>query len=448
MRRRLVALLLAAQTTAAAGAQTRPAAPAGQAPTGTTGAVLPAPRLVVAPARRQVDGRIFPPRLRVGTGWSIEPVVKVQGDLSRFDPVVDAGNEDFLWRRRRFGVKGELFGHVDFEVEREFGDETDPWRDVYIDLKAADWLAVKAGHFRVPFSLDGLTGSTSHDFVNRSLGGNTIAPGRDIGVMLHGRARGRIVTFAVGMFDSNDAVDTTRASVDDDKGATNPGRTAAGRVTVQPFDAVDRLPRGLRNLEFGVNATWSSVPEGLNGLVGRSVYRHRFFAPVYLNGDRVRTGVDVALLAGSVSLKAEWMRVSDERQGQGLSNVDLPDAVARAWYVAGTWLLTGEAKDGTIAPRRPFLRGGVGAIEVALRAERLALGSASAAGEPAFANPRAANLLANGDDVITIGLTWYLNRWFKLQGNAIHESFDDVARAPIAGRRTYWSYVGRVQFAL
>jgi phosphate-selective porin OprO/OprP len=447
MRRCLVALFLTAQATAA-GAQTPPAAPAGPTPTVMTGAVLPAPRLVVAPARRQVDGRVFPPRLRVGTGWSIEPVVKVQVDLSRFDPVVDAGNEDVLWRRRRFGVKGELFGHVDFEVEREFSDKADPWRDVYIDLKAAGWFAVKAGHFRVPFSLDGLTGSTSHDFVNRSLGGNTIAPGRDIGVMLHGRARGRIVTYAVGVFDSNDAVDTTRASFDDDKGATNPGRTAAGRVTVQPFDAVDRLPRGLRNLEFGVNATWSSVPEGLNGLVGRSVYRHRFFAPVYLNGDRVRTGVDAALLAGPVSLKAEWMRVSDERRGQGLGDVDLPDAVARAWYVAGTWLVTGETKDGSVVPRRPLMRGGIGALELALRIERLGFGSASTAGEPAFANPRAANLLANRDDVITIGLTWYMNRWFKLQGNAIHESFDDIARAPIAGRGTYWSYVGRVQFAL
>lgn len=421
MRRWLTALLLAAQATVA-GAQTPPAA--------------------------AVEGRIFPPRLRIGTGWSFEPVVKVQGDLSRFDPVVDVGDEDLLWRRRRFGVKGELFGHVDFEVEREFSDETDPWRDVYVDVTATDWFAVKAGHFRVPFSLDGLTGSASHDFVNRSLGGNTIAPGRDIGVMLHGRGNGRVFTYAVGVFNSNDAVETTRASFDDDKGATNPGRTAAGRVTVQPFDRVKRLPRGVRNLELGVNATWSSVPEGLNGLVGRSVYRHRFFAPVYLNGTRVRTGIDAALLAGPFSVKAEWMYVSDERQGQGLGNVDLPNAEARAWYVAGTWLLTGEQKDGTVSPRRPFLRGGAGAIELALRAERLALGSASTAGEPAFANPRAANLLANRDDVITIGLTWYLNRWFKLQGNAIHESFDDVARAPLAGRGTYWSYVGRVQFAL
>ena len=51
-------------------------------------------------------------------------------------------------------------------------------------------------------------------------------------------------------------------------------------------------------------------------------------------------------------------------------------------------------------------------------------------------------------DVVTVGLTWYLNRWFKVQGNAIHESFDDPARAPIEGRGAYWSYVGRLQFAL
>ncbi len=83
-----------------------------------------------------------------------------------------------------------------------------------------------------------------------------------------------------------------------------------------------------------------------------------------------------------------------------------------------------------------------------MRLERLSAGSVSSAGEPAFANPRAANLLGNHDDVVTLGLTWYLNRWFRLQGNAIHESFDDAERAPIVGRSSYWSYVGRLQFVL
>jgi phosphate-selective porin OprO and OprP len=413
--------------------------------------LAPAAPVVLAAAapRGDVKAQVFPtPRVRIGKAFSIELIAKLQVDVSRFDPVVDDDDEDLDWRRRRLGVKGELFNRLEFEVEREFGDDDDPWRDVFVNFKAADTFALKAGHFRVPFSLDGLTGSTGHDFVNRSLGGSLIAPGRDRGLMVHGRTDGRVFTYALGVFDSDDAVDEVSAFFDDEKGAASQGRTVGGRLTAQPFDRLDRLPRGLRNLEFGGNATWSSVPEGLNGFEGRSVYRYTFFEPVYVKGDRVRAGVDAVFRAGPTSVKAEWMRMWDDRRAQGLGDADLPKAVARAWYVAGTWLVTGETKDDGVRPTRPFLQGGLGALEAAVRIERLSVGSVSSGGEPAFANPRAANLLGNHDDVVTLGLTWYLNRWFRLQGNAIHESFDDAERAPIFGRATYWSYVGRLQFVL
>jgi phosphate-selective porin OprO and OprP len=423
----------------------------GSAAVAAAQSATPAPAVRISPTAplRDVKAQVFPtPRVRIGKAFSIELIAKLQVDVSRFDPVVDDDDEDLDWRRRRLGVKGELFNRVEFEIEREFGDKKEPWRDVFVNLKAADTFAVKAGHFRVPFSLDGLTGSTSHDFVNRSLGGSLIAPGRDVGVMVHGRTGGRVLTYALGVFGSDDTVHEVSAFFDDDKGAASLGRTVGGRLTAQPFDRLDRLPRGLRNLEFGANATWSSVPEGLNGFEGRSVYRSTFFEPVYVKGDRVRAGVDATLRAGPTSVKAEWMRMWDERLAQGLGDVDLPRAVARAWYVSGTWLVTGETKDDSVRPTRPFLQGGIGAIEAAVRAERLSVGSVSSGGEPPFANPRAANLLGNHDDVVTLGLTWYLNRWFRLQGNAIHESFADAERAPLVGRAAYWSYVGRLQFVL
>jgi phosphate-selective porin OprO/OprP len=205
----------------------------------------------------------------------------------------------------------------------------------------------------------------------------------------------------------------------------------------------------LRNLELGLSLAHETLPEGLNGLRGRSVQRYEFFEPVYVNGNRIRAGADVALFAGPASLKAEWIEVRDERSEQGLGDVDLPSAFGRGWYLAGTWLVTGEDKDdGDVRPRRPFLQRGIGALELAVRQERLGFGSVDDDGEPAFTNPRAANILRTHDDVTTFGVTWFLNRWIKLQGNAIRESFADVDRAPIVGRATFWSYVGRVQFVL
>ena len=166
-----------------------------------------------------------------------------------------------------------------------------------------------------------------------------------------------------------------------------------------------------------------------------------------MNGDRVRTGFDLSMFAGPASLKAEWTKASDERLGQGVDDGDLSNAFARGWYVAGTWLLTGEEKGDSVRPRRPLLQGGIGAIELAARYERMQLGSAADASEPAFTNPRAENLSRNQDNVLTVAVSWYLNRWLKVQGNAIRETFDDLERTPLTGTSTYWSYVSRLQLA-
>ena len=407
------------------------------------------PATAEAPAAQDdFTARVLPtPQLRSGDRFTIELITKLQTDFIQVDPELDADADDFDWRRRRFGVRGQVFGWLSYEVEREFRDKLDPWRDVYVNAKANDWLEVRAGLFKVPFSLDNLTGSTSHDFVYRSVAARTIAPGRDPGVQVWGRSDGRRFTYFAGVFKGNDDVDIHDAVLDDDKGALSLGQTFSARVTVQPLDAVDRLPRALRNLEFGVNGGTTTLPEGLSDLRGRSVFGFEYFAPVYVKGRRVRAGVDATLFAGPTSVKAEWIGAWDERRDQGLGDVTLPRVLSKGWYTSGTWLLTGERKDSDVRPRRPIFQGGFGAVETAVRFERLSFGSTNTNGEPAFANPRAANLLRNREDILTVGLNWYLNRWFKVQTNAVHETFQDPERTPLLGVRSFWSYVSRLQFA-
>jgi len=388
------------------------------------------------------------PRVRIGDWLTVEMIAKLQGDVARFDQVVDEEDEEFYWRRRRLGIRGELWNRVEFEVEREFGYDEEPWRDVYINVRASDLFEVRGGKFKVPFGLDNLTGSTSHDFIFRSLATRTLSPGRAIGGMAHGETDRRRFTYAFGVFDGRDVPSPDVLFVDDDLGGDSFGTTVGGRVTVQPFDALDGLPRGLRNMEFGGNAVWSEVPTGQYGFRGRSVFGYEFFEQVYVSGDRLRVGADVAMLAGPTSLKAEWLSGWDDRHGQGLGDIDLPQVFSRGWYVAGTWLLTGEEKEEDVRPSRPFVQRGLGALEAAVRYERLTFGSTDDQGEPAFANPRAVNLLRNRDDAWTFGLSWILNRWFKLQANGIRESFSDIERAPIVGTPVHWSFVVRFQFAM
>ena len=50
--------------------------------------------------------------------------------------------------------------------------------------------------------------------------------------------------------------------------------------------------------------------------------------------------------------------------------------------------------------------------------------------------------------VWTAGVNWYPNRWVRLQGNAVRETFEDTNRTPVPGDATFWSGVLRMQVVL
>jgi phosphate-selective porin len=161
-----------------------------------------------------------------------------------------------------------------------------------------------------------------------------------------------------------------------------------------------------------------------------------FFDRVYVNGRRRRIGVDAAWERGPGSVSAEYITASDERKAIGFDGDDLPSVDSKAWYVAGTWAITGERKHGRLEPRHDLLRGGFGAVELSARVEELRFAAATYP-TVAFGFPAAAALSGNADRVITLGLNWYLNHYVKLQGNLVRESIEDPDRspAPAAGGR-------------
>jgi phosphate-selective porin len=208
-----------------------------------------------------------------------------------------------------------------------------------------------------------------------------------------------------------------------------------------------KLPGALEQLEIQFAATSSDLPEGLNSLQARTLDEFAAFAPVYVSGRRLRLGAAATWSHGPLSAAAELIEARDDRRGQSISNGDVPDLVARGWYVMGTWLLTGEKKDGDSTPRRPVFDRGIGAIEVAARAEGLDFQSAGRAG-PAFRNPRAANVLGNDLRLWTLGVNWYPHRFIKVQLNAIRESVADSQRRALRSSDVSWHRALRVQFVL
>jgi phosphate-selective porin OprO/OprP len=395
--------------------------------------VVVATIMATAPARAQ-DAPSKPgtrvdwnprPSLRVGDVARIDFRLKLQFDFRAFSPDQDATDGAFQLHRRRAAIEGVLFKRVDFQIERELR-EGGPWRDVFANARFDNTLELQAGKFKIPFGLEETTGSTDLDFLYRTVGTNALTPARDIGGMAHGRL-GRLFEYEAGAFTH----DGEAAIVEEFllPGETEPqaGHALAARAVATPWGR-----GGGSRPRLGLAVTSSSVPEGLNSTSGRSVFGSRFFPRVYVRGRRTRLGAQAEWNPRSFGFRSEYIRVSEQRREQGLGNVDLSPFIGRSWYASATWMVAGKKTRG---------------IEIGGRIEDVSFFSASQTG-PAFRNPRAAHVLGNGERAWTAGATWYVNRWTKVQANAIREKFDDAQRTPVAGRTTFSSAVVRLQVVL
>jgi phosphate-selective porin OprO/OprP len=399
------------------------------------------------------------PSFRYGSVFRIDFQAKFQEDARAsypdapelMDPLTGE-KKTFDLHRNRIGVQGHVFRRIEYEIERELTERElsereidDPtrtnesaWKDVFVNVSYIDNAQFQVGRFKIPFGLDRLTPVTQNDFVYRSLGARYLAPGRDIGATVHGRFFRRGLSYWAGVFEHDG--DNARSSK-----IAGGDRTFATRLSGTPFRKL-----GIPGLELGTALTVSELSDESfrpNGLRGRTVMTEdTFFEPVYVKGRRQRWEGDVDWTAGPLSARGEYTHVIDQRLGQGLGDDDLPDALARSWYVSGTWIVTGEDKERPVVAARDFLRGGIGAVEVAGRYERLWFESVGEG--QAFRNPRAEHLVPSGDRVLTVGVNWTLNRFVKLQVNAIRERVEDADRSPVPNGDPFWSRVFRLQLVL
>jgi phosphate-selective porin OprO/OprP len=341
------------------------------------------------------------------------------------------GWPDPTWQTRRLQVEGRLYERVEFEVSREFGDADEPERDMFANIRFDRAFELRVGQFKVPFGHDALIGGANLDFVFRSLAGRQLAPGRDLGVMAHGRLKGRRLTYQAGVFRR----DGDNARTDQTRGGRN---AIAGRLVVAPF--LSSGHPALTALQVGGAVVTSELVDSL-GLRGRTV-----FDRVFVNGRRLRRGVEASWAHGPASLSGEWMRVSDQRLDMGPASEALPGLSATGWYIAATWVLTGERKDGRVNPEHSLFGDGHGALELIARIERLSFAADSAAA--AVASPLVATPSANADRAATVGLAWYLTRHLKITGSAVFESIADAQRSPRPGNGRVPTAVVQLQAAL
>jgi len=353
------------------------------------------------------------PSLRLGNQVRIDLHARVQADVSLQE------ESGAAWGNRRIGVDGVLFKRVEFQIEREFSD-VEPWRDVFADARVHRALRIRAGHFKVPFSMERTTSDFDLDFISRAAAVIDISPRRETGIMLHGRGPRRFFKYEFGVFRL--AEPPLKPLVES---GTDGAMLTAARFTLTPGTA-----------SIGVAFTESPLPEGLHGLSGHfdddGLLSSEDF---YVNGRRRRLGVEGRWTAGRLSIKGELLRQADSREGESVSNSDLSDLIVDGGYLSGVWRIVG-------SPRRSRR-----AVDVAARFERLGFHSAAQSDAPSVGS-RAEYIAPLRQDAWTFGGTWLVNRWVKVQVNAIRESFVDETRIRPEIPQARWRSLMRLQFAM
>jgi phosphate-selective porin len=369
------------------------------------------------------------PSVRFGEAFLLEARGRFQVDSRETDTAFVPGEDTWKTPLKRIGVRGTVGRSVSFQVDRELV-RVDPWRDAFVNWRVTRAFEVRAGQFKLPFSLDENTPLTTLDFIYRSRAARQLAPGRDPGVMAHGQLRGGI-RYEAGWF-SKDGKNARRVAPT----RVQAGDTFAARLRAQPFRSTPAV--ALRDLEAGVAVTTGRLPEGLDAIRARTALDLPFFSSdIPVAGRRRRVGLELLWQPGPFSIRSEYIRLSDARDGTSNEGRAAPSLIGRGWYVSGSWILTGGRKADGLVPARNLFHGGAGTIELAARIERLGFSSARS---------DATAVEANHETAATVGATWVANQWLRAQVNVIRERLDDPAQGPSPGVPVIWSQVFRFQF--
>ncbi len=315
----------------------------------------------------------------------------------------------FFVRRARLAARVKWHEHFRAFVELEMGKGKTGLNDAFLEIYWRPALRLRLGQFKQPFSMEELYSDNWIWTMERSLA-DSLVPGRDIGVMLHGSLAGGALYYAASVYNGNGK---NRAA------DTDGAKDLAGRVVVAPLRG-----RGgglFRDFYLGAAATWGRQDAGaadwwrggkLTTAAGNTWFR--VDPAVRQNGVRSRLGGELFWSLGPLAFMGELARSEFHGLEKDGRSYDLG-----LWggYAMVSWLITGEHagfKDGkpaAIRPRRDFSwgeGGGWGAWQLVLRYDWLQADSGWR--DHGLVDP---GLYADGAWGWTVGLNWYLNHMVR-----------------------------------
>lgn len=307
-----------------------------------------------------------------------------------------AGQHFLDFRQARFGLSGEIGERFEFRVEHELAGNTG-WRNLWVGYTPSPGLALRAGNFITPFSLEEVQGYSTNPFIERSLA-NALSPGMGLGA--DASLRRDSWTATLGWFSSP-------IRNDDGQGRVR-GHGVVARFTVLPVpirDGFAHLGAAFEHRRLGDGETLQirAIPEAA-------------FAPTLVSARGLATaegfsnyGVEAAVSRGPLLVQGQVIEMVVSRDGAA-------DEHLRGGYLQGSLVLTGQGFDysrSTGSIRGVAVRPGRQALELAARLSTLDLNSAEARG----------GVARN----FTLGVNWYLSRNFRIMANYVRARAIDLS---------------------
>ncbi|MBZ0254479.1 porin [bacterium] len=315
------------------------------------------------------------------------------------------------FRRLWISTNGTIYDDFYFRIQYDLsGGGLARFKDVYMGYTGLDFMNIRIGQFKEPFSMEELIASNYYTIMDQSPL-NALTPSRETGLMLYNEILDKRMTWAIGAFhNSNDFGD---GEEDDAEGGD---WDVTGRITGLPW--YEDGGRKLLHLAVaGSHREWSDEPYRLRAR-GSFSRGDRLIDSGSFDADSINlANAELALVYGPASLLAEYTYADiDPTLGDSES--------AQAYYILASYFLTGENrpyKNGVftrVIPNNNFsLSDGTwGAWELAARYSYLDASEIAVPG-------------AIGGELndYAFGVNWYMNPNTRMMLNYIHSESEDSA---------------------
>lgn len=380
--------------------------------------------------------------------------IKIRGNI-HFDTKFyggDSANPDqFDIRRARADFQGRLYEYLTFRVQAEFADSAHI-RNAWVDFRFADWLHLRGGQMKPPFSTSWWTLDNNVHFLERGAG-TPVYPAFDRGWWLWGDLCDKTLTWNVAGFTG------VGAELDEAKGDIDEHKDLFARLFATPFGNSERTAwRGL-HVALQASRGRQSVPTTRFETKGYSaaVRDDRFWTwETERTGsgridDRNRWGAELHYVNGSFAFSSEYL-VAEYEGIRVIADDGTPvlveDGDIESWSTWVSWFLTGETKTvsnfgwkmpSPKADFDPHRRNGPGAWEVLLRYTKT--DTAENLFRTAVYGDETYRILegAASVDEYTAGVSWTWNAMLRWQLNYVHLDGDGLltgdSRFPEGTRR-------------